>query len=74
MTTTATSFASLHGDIINHGGGGVIEISNRYGFPSIYCLRLLPGKVLVQRLLLEMLLRVLAMSLMHLSRQLDLSF
>ena len=71
MTTMATSFASLHGDVVDHGGGNVIEIFNCHGFPLIYYSRLLPRKVLLQRLLLELLFQVLAILLMHLPCQVD---
>ena len=71
--TTATAFASLRGDG-DHEGGGTIEVSNRHQFPLVYYLRLLPWEVVMQGLLLEMLLRLLVMSLVHLPRHFDHSF
>ena len=47
MTTTAMSFAFLHGYVVHHGGGGIIEISNRHWIPPIYCL----GRLLLKMLL-----------------------
>ena len=71
LTTKVTSFSSLHGDVVDHGGGGIVEISNHHRVPSIYYSRLLLGKVLLQRLLLELLLQVLAMLLVNLPCQVD---
>ena len=72
MTTTATSFASFHSDVVDQKGSGIVENSNRHGFPLIYYSRLLPWEVLVQGDLLGTLLRLVAMSLKRLLRQLDL--
>jgi len=47
MMTAAMSFASLQGDVVDHGGGGMIEISNRHGIPLTYYLRLLLLKFLL---------------------------
>ena len=47
MTTTATSFARLHTDVIHYEVSGVTEISNSYRIPPIYCSGYLPQKFLV---------------------------
>ena len=37
MTTTSTSFTSLHGDVVHHGRDGIIELSICHWIPPIYC-------------------------------------
>ena len=72
MTTTATSFALFHSDVVDQKGNGIVENSNRHWFPSIYYSRRLPWEVLVQEDLLGTLLRLVVMSLKRLLCQLDL--
>ena len=47
MTTTATSFACLHGDVVHHEGSGIKEISNLHWISPIYCSGCLPRKISV---------------------------
>ena len=64
MTTTAASFASFHGPVVNHKGSGIIEDSNRRWIPLVYHSRLL-WEVVVQGGQLWTVLRRMMMPLRH---------